>query len=433
MKNSPFLTLALAFSLASLALGSQLLDYQFQAPSLGGELVPVRVYLPTGYGPTGSPYRLYIFLHGCCGLNQTSHSGVMKTALDARIDSGQIDPMVVVWPAGLGSDFSNRHMWTDSERNGDYESLVVVDLLDWLSSSGLNISQARGQRAIGGFSMGGDGAIRMAIRNCDKCIAFVSHSGGPAVQWFRTRFSLVIDECPEERPPYTYDPTNGSWTEVFFGAASAFSPNMTNFPWYLDFPLLSNGEVDESVFTDRWVENHDPATLIADPEIYTHEISMYFEVGESDPFMYDSNVLFDQELQDLGVPHTYNTFSGGHELTAARVEVTLDWLDEVMDAAAVGVPDVAPCARRSGLTLSQNVPNPAWGDVRFPFHLGGASTVSLQVFDASGRRVATLLQGTLAAGDHQTSWNVSSLAAGVYLYRLRTEQETAARRMTVDE
>ncbi|UCG43072.1 MAG: T9SS type A sorting domain-containing protein, partial [candidate division WOR-3 bacterium] len=54
--------------------------------------------------------------------------------------------------------------------------------------------------------------------------------------------------------------------------------------------------------------------------------------------------------------------------------------------------------------------------------------VSLQVFDASGRVVRTLISGRRAAGTYTTTWNGKDdagrkLARGIYFVRLKTLSE----------
>jgi hypothetical protein len=54
----------------------------------------------------------------------------------------------------------------------------------------------------------------------------------------------------------------------------------------------------------------------------------------------------------------------------------------------------------------------------------------------SGRRVATLYSGAAKAGEREVVWNLagdngSAVAPGVYIYRLRTPGEVAARRLVV--
>ena len=50
------------------------------------------------------------------------------------------------------------------------------------------------------------------------------------------------------------------------------------------------------------------------------------------------------------------------------------------------------------LALSAPTPSPVRGNARFTFALPASGAVRLELFDLAGRHVATLAEGTLAAG-----------------------------------
>ena len=81
-----------------------------------------------------------------------------------------------------------------------------------------------------------------------------------------------------------------------------------------------------------------------------------------------------------------------------------------------------------------NEPNPFAGTTAILFELPEATHVALEIFDLSGRRVATLEDGPMTAGAHRTVWDGQTLSgeravAGVYYYQLRAGGEVASRRM----
>jgi flagellar hook assembly protein FlgD len=62
--------------------------------------------------------------------------------------------------------------------------------------------------------------------------------------------------------------------------------------------------------------------------------------------------------------------------------------------------------------------------------------VQLSVYDVMGRKVATLVDGPVAAGEHEVRWDGHSsgghaVASGVYLLRLEAGDQVATRRLTV--
>ncbi len=79
--------------------------------------------------------------------------------------------------------------------------------------------------------------------------------------------------------------------------------------------------------------------------------------------------------------------------------------------------------------LKQNYPNPFNPATTIEFTLPKAMEVQLAVFDALGRKVATLVNGQLEAGTHQVNFDASSLAAGIYFYSLKAGTMIKTRKM----
>ncbi len=96
-------------------------------------------------------------------------------------------------------------------------------------------------------------------------------------------------------------------------------------------------------------------------------------------------------------------------------------------------PSVPPLPRTApyrGPVLSVG-PNPANPVTVLSFELRVASSVSLAVYDVSGRKVAELLSGRQEAGAHVVTWDASGLGSGVYLARLQVGTETQAGKVVV--
>jgi hypothetical protein len=81
--------------------------------------------------------------------------------------------------------------------------------------------------------------------------------------------------------------------------------------------------------------------------------------------------------------------------------------------------------------LSQNYPNPFNAKTNIEFDLLGNSHVELSVYDITGARVATLVNGEMEAGVHSVNWDAEKVASGVYYYSLRANGEESARKMTL--
>ncbi len=90
-----------------------------------------------------------------------------------------------------------------------------------------------------------------------------------------------------------------------------------------------------------------------------------------------------------------------------------------------------PIASRSGFARLP-APNPARGSIGFTIAMVHAADASLDVLDATGRRVATLFRGQLGVGEHPFRWqgvanDGRAAAPGVYRVHLRADGVDATR------
>ncbi len=91
-----------------------------------------------------------------------------------------------------------------------------------------------------------------------------------------------------------------------------------------------------------------------------------------------------------------------------------------------------PMGQSTWLTeLEQNYPNPFNPRTTISFALASESDVTLEVFDAAGRLVATLLDGSKGVGRHTVDFDASRLSSGVYFYRLRAGDFVQQKKMVL--
>ncbi|MGF1669172.1 MAG: T9SS type A sorting domain-containing protein [Balneolaceae bacterium] len=83
------------------------------------------------------------------------------------------------------------------------------------------------------------------------------------------------------------------------------------------------------------------------------------------------------------------------------------------------------------IRLNQNYPNPFNPSTVISFELPAAANVELKVFDITGREVATLVNEIRTAGMHQVQFDASNLASGMYLYRLKSNNNVLTRKLTL--
>jgi len=142
---------------------------QFPSPALGGEGRYV-IYLPAGYATSGLRYPVFYLLHGKGGgMNDWLYS---KRDLDQMIADKQLPPVIAVLP---DAPYSNRaSYYVDSAyagsesvpRGAKVETALTRDLLAHIDATYRTIPTRAG-RVIGGYSMGGWGAMRYALAHPD--------------------------------------------------------------------------------------------------------------------------------------------------------------------------------------------------------------------------------------------------------------------------
>ena len=89
-----------------------------------------------------------------------------------------------------------------------------------------------------------------------------------------------------------------------------------------------------------------------------------------------------------------------------------------------------------GFALGANYPNPFNPSTVIPYQLTTTAQVRLDVFNALGQRMATLVEDEQRAGAYQARWNATdetgqAVAAGVYLYRLTVDGASQTGRMVL--
>ncbi len=106
------------------------------------------------------------------------------------------------------------------------------------------------------------------------------------------------------------------------------------------------------------------------------------------------------------------------------------------DFEIVSLAGVEPARAPATVMLMQSRPSPFAGSTVIEFGLPERAGVSLAIFDAAGRRVATLAAGVYDAGYHRLTWEGSdaggaAVSPGVYFCRLVTGGSVLTRKMLI--
>lgn len=414
---------------------SKVINDKFYSASLDRE-IKVNIYQPANFSLTGDPYRLFIYLHGAAGSVNWDYVGFLKPILDDLISTNQIEPILVAAPVitfktvhgnAIPYDF---HFFADSERNGNYASVISDDLLEWLITT-YNVTEKRELRGIGGFSMGAAGCVPIAIRNSDKFIACIAHDGEVPMKSNLIDYPPLLSETGG--PPYEYKISKGFFSAIWFGLAAAWSPNMEspNMPeWFIDFPFDENGQIIDSVFTGKMMRNGDPATLLQNPDIYKNDIAIYFDATSyGKPY----NDIFHDELTALEIPHTYKVINSEHGIYEETEKAGLIFLDKAMDEAMVKVIHKESYEPESP-QLFGNHPNPFNYQTTIRFKLYRSTHTKLIIYNSLGQIIKTLIDEEKSAGEYSLLWggldSTGKLcSSGLYVYNLYMDDYAQTRKM----
>lgn len=149
--------------LAVITFGTEFVQKSFFSPSLQSEF-KYAVYLPEGYSESSLFYPVLYLLHG----RGDSFAGWMQTKdlLDSMIAQKRIPAMIVILPdvpySNGGSYFVNSEYTNPANPGKPVETVLTKELVAHVDTTYRSI-QDRKARIIGGYSMGGYGALRYAL------------------------------------------------------------------------------------------------------------------------------------------------------------------------------------------------------------------------------------------------------------------------------
>jgi S-formylglutathione hydrolase FrmB len=136
-----------------------------------------RIYLPAGYDAAGpTRYPVVYVLHGLGGSDRDFfEQGRLHQHLDALIAADNIEPLIAVAADGDSGYWTN-HLDRPAERGTRWGDYVARDLVAEVDAH-FKTRAERDGRALAGVSMGGHGALSLALGHPDRFRAAVSLGG----------------------------------------------------------------------------------------------------------------------------------------------------------------------------------------------------------------------------------------------------------------
>ncbi len=194
--------------------------------ALKGQRKPFLVYLPPSYNtPQGQKkhYPVLYLLHGSPGKDiDWIKGGKAVESADTLIDTGTIQEMIMVFPDGNGRPGATSE-WADSfDHRQLIETYVMRDLVHYVDQHYRTIPDAA-HRAIGGLSMGGFGAMNIAVHHPDVFGSIISLGG-----YYRAEGTIWGHNAAymqKNSPADTLPGNKAAWKlHIYLGAATKDQP-----------------------------------------------------------------------------------------------------------------------------------------------------------------------------------------------------------------
>ena len=240
---------------------------EYAAPSLERVWAEYGIYLPKGYDDEANAKREYpwvIWLHGR-NESLTSFQRGGARVLDQLRGKGEIPEMILV-TASAG----RRTTYFNGERDGDVEDLIVEDLVKAVEKKH-RVSKQRQHRAVMGISVGGFGAVRLALKHPDVFGAVAAHS------------SAMFPADPAD--------LDRRYQRTAQGLASVLGDPIDEKKWAQEVPTAMVAHIK-------------PESL--------QGLRIYFDVGSRDRYGFTQpNVDFHEALDKAEIKHTFELVEGG--------------------------------------------------------------------------------------------------------------------------
>ena len=154
----------LSICVGTAAVSGEVFSDSVRSAALGRDL-NFTVYLPDGYKDAAAKFPVVYLLHGAGGdESEWVRKGGATETLDGLIKRGLMRPTVAVMPTTGPASW-----WADGASE-KAETAMVTELLPYVEGK-YKVTAERSGRAIGGLSMGGYGALNLALRYPTKFCA----------------------------------------------------------------------------------------------------------------------------------------------------------------------------------------------------------------------------------------------------------------------
>lgn len=292
------------------------------APSLRGNLIgdpdwrEVTIYLPPGYRQNRQKrYPVIYLLHGFAADHRAFMRGAyqnlnIRISMDSLIRAGTVKDMIVVTPSAR--NFFDGSFYANSPVTGRWEDFIARDLVSHIDRR-YRTSRGRQGRGIAGHSMGGFGALRVAMRNPDVFSAVYALSpcclGRMDAPYLAAGWKAAARVT--DRAAY---PGSGFFANLLYALAALYSPNASRPPLFADLPYRVDGDslVAVSSVAEKWMAT--PLAVARSHLPALRRLAIAFDAGVFDPLTdIPLNVrALDSLMTAHGIRHGAELYQGTH-------------------------------------------------------------------------------------------------------------------------
>ncbi len=328
MKKLVQLSVCCLLSFAAFSQG-KVITQKFSAPSLqnnkGGEDANRRlsIYLPAGYDQSNKRYPVLYFLHGFASDDEEMMNYIGFAALmDSAIKAGMLAPTILVLPDSKSKYFGS--FYTNSAVAGNWADFIGKDVVEYIDKNYRSIPN-RSSRGLFGHSMGGNGALKMAMLFPGQFSAVYAMS--PGALHFSEDFRLShpafkkvsqlknIDSLRTAVPSSDFE--RFPFYEMIYASLSRmYSPNANEPTLQADQPIsYVNGKMQLNAAVIKKWESNFPINMINDHSDALKSLTaLKIDWGRNDEFTHIpiTNLEFSKKLEALGIKHFAEEYIGNH-------------------------------------------------------------------------------------------------------------------------
>ncbi len=159
-------------------------------------------------------------------------------------------------------------------------------------------------------------------------------------------------------------------------------------------------------------------------------LTMTLHAPGGDVYLNGTGMLLNPELMMYLASRTSSVLSLSL-LLDERTCVDLEMIPGLIKIGQLADLDPVPASPGSGLSINRIAPNPFSDYVDINYSTIRNAPVRLNIVDATGRTVQTLIDENVVAGNHTVRWSSRSFSPGIYFCQLETDGRTLVARMVL--